>query len=162
MNNGDIIIYQTDDGKTSLEVNLKEETVWLHQKQMAELFDKNYKTISKHINNIYREAELERKATVSYFETVQIEGGRKIARNIEYYNLDVIKVHPFTDGNKRIGAFLFIWFLDANNVLYGKDGRKRIADNALVALSLLIAESKPEEKDIIVKVIVNLINKKNW
>jgi prophage maintenance system killer protein len=72
-----------------------------------------------------------------------------------------IKDHPFTDGNKRIAAFLFVWFLDANGVLYAKDGRKRIGDNALVALSLLIAESDPTEKDIIVKVIVNLINKDN-
>lgn len=73
----------------------------------------------------------------------------------------VIKDHPFTDGNKRIGAFLFIWFMDANGILYASDGRKRIGDNALVALSLLIAESRPAEKDVIVKVIVNLINKDN-
>jgi len=72
-----------------------------------------------------------------------------------------IKDHPFTDGNKRIAAFLFVWFLDANGILYAKDGHKRIGENALVALSLLIAESKPEEKDIIIKVIVNLINKDN-
>ena len=72
-----------------------------------------------------------------------------------------IKDHPFTDGNKRIGAFLFIWFMDANGILYGSDGRKRIGDNALVALTLLIAESRPAEKDVIVKVIVNLINKDN-
>ena len=72
-----------------------------------------------------------------------------------------IKDHPFTDGNKRIGAFLFIWFMDANGILYSSDGRKRIGDNALVALTLLIAESRPAEKDVIVKVIVNLINKDN-
>lgn len=73
----------------------------------------------------------------------------------------VVKNHSFVDGNKRIGAFLFVWFLDENNLLYRKDGTKRLADNALVALTLLIAESKPAEKDIITKVIVNLINREN-
>ena len=72
-----------------------------------------------------------------------------------------IKNHSFVDGNKRIAAALFLWFLEMNNYLYTKDGRKRIADNALVALCLLIAESNPKEKDIIVKVVVNLINKRN-
>ena len=73
----------------------------------------------------------------------------------------VIKNHSFIDGNKRIGAFLFIWFLDAGGILYAEDGRKRIGDNALVALTLMIAESRPEDKDIITKVIVNLINRDN-
>lgn len=73
----------------------------------------------------------------------------------------VVKNHSFVDGNKRIAAFLFLWFLDGNGILYRKDGTKRIGDNALVALTLMIAESKPEEKDVIIKVIVNLINKKN-
>lgn len=73
----------------------------------------------------------------------------------------VIKNHSFSDGNKRIAAFLFVWFLEKNNLLYGQDGRKRIADNALVAFTLMIAESKPEEKEMMVKVIVHLINSKN-
>ena len=73
----------------------------------------------------------------------------------------VVKNHAFVDGNKRIAAFLFIWYLDANGILYRADGGKRLADNALVALTLLIAESKPAEKDIICKVIVNLINREN-
>jgi prophage maintenance system killer protein len=72
-----------------------------------------------------------------------------------------IKNHSFVDGNKRIAAALFLWFLQMNNYLYSKDGRKRIPDNALVALCLLIAESNPKEKDVIVKVVINLINKKN-
>lgn len=73
----------------------------------------------------------------------------------------VVKNHAFVDGNKRIAAFLFIWFLSESNLLYRKDGSKRLADNALVALTLLIAESKPVEKDAICKVIVNLINREN-
>jgi prophage maintenance system killer protein len=80
------------------------------------------------------------------------------AANLLYF---VVKNHSFSDGNKRIAAFLFVWFLEKNAILYKADGTKRIADNALVALTLLIAESKPEEKDMMVKVIVNLINVKN-
>ena len=73
----------------------------------------------------------------------------------------IVKNHPFTDGNKRIGAFFFIWFLNLNKLLYSKEGRKRIADNALISLTLLVAESKPQDKEIITHLIVNLINKKN-
>lgn len=73
----------------------------------------------------------------------------------------VTKNHSFSDGNKRIAAMLFLWFMDKNRVLYGANGHKRIADNTLVALTLMIAESRPEEKDTIVKVVVNLINQEN-
>ncbi|MES2004718.1 MAG: virulence protein RhuM/Fic/DOC family protein [Bacteroidota bacterium] len=80
------------------------------------------------------------------------------AANLLYF---VIKNHSFSDGNKRIAAFLFVWFLEKNNILYKHDGSRKIADNALVALTLMIAESKPEEKDMMVKVVVNLINNNN-
>ena len=73
----------------------------------------------------------------------------------------VTKNHSFSDGNKRIAATLFLWFLNNNGILYRKDGSKRLADNTLVALTLMIAESKTEEKDVMVKVVVNLINQKN-
>lgn len=73
----------------------------------------------------------------------------------------VTKNHSFSDGNKRIAATLFLWFLNGNGILYNEDGTKRIADNTLVALTLMIAESRTEEKDTMVKVIVNLINKNN-
>ena len=73
----------------------------------------------------------------------------------------VTKNHSFTDGNKRIAATLFLWFMAGNGILYSPDGTKRIADNTLVALTLMIAESRTEEKDMMVKVVVNLINKNN-
>lgn len=73
----------------------------------------------------------------------------------------VVKNHSFSDGNKRIAAMLFLWFMDRNKVLYAADGHKRIADNTLVALTLMIAESRSEEKDIIIKLVVNLINQNN-
>ena len=80
------------------------------------------------------------------------------AANLLYF---LVKNHSFVDGNKRIAAALFLWFLEKNNALYGADGNKRIADNALVAMTLLIAESRPEEKDVLTRVVVNLINRRN-
>jgi len=80
------------------------------------------------------------------------------AANLLYF---VVKNHSFSDGNKRIAAFLFVWFLDRNHCLYKPDSSRRLADNALVALTLLIAESKPEDKDTMVTLVVNLINQEN-
>ena len=73
----------------------------------------------------------------------------------------LVKNHSFVDGNKRIAAALFLWFMGKNRALYRKDGSKHIADNALVAITLMIAESKPAEKDVMVKLIVNLINRRD-
>lgn len=80
------------------------------------------------------------------------------AANLLYF---IVKNHSFSDGNKRIAAFLFLYFLEKNGILFNENGEKRIADNALVALTLMIAVSNPNEKDTIIKVVVNLINKKN-
>lgn len=80
------------------------------------------------------------------------------AANLLYF---IVKNHSFTDGNKRIAAAIFVWFLQRHDFLYNAVGEKRIADNALVAFTLLIAESKPDEREIMVKVIINLINGKN-
>ncbi len=80
------------------------------------------------------------------------------AANLLYF---VIKNHSFSDGNKRIAAFLFVWFLHKNHLLYTANDSKRIADNALVAIALMIAESKPDEKEMMIKVVVSLINTRN-
>jgi death-on-curing family protein len=80
------------------------------------------------------------------------------AANLLYY---IVKNHSFSDGNKRIAAFLFLYFLEKNGLLFTETGKKRIADNALVALTLMIAVSKPDEKETMIKVIVNLINRNN-
>ena len=324
----EIEIYKSPDNKIELQVNLENETVWLSQKQMAELFDKDSDTIGLHLKNIYLEQELIEKSTTEFFSVVQTEGKRKVTRNIKYFNLDaiisvgyrvnskrgtqfrqwatqrlkdylvkgyainqkrlaeaenrfnelkqaiqlfdkvaqakeisgneaqgllkvlsdftvaldildkydhqtlkikkskskevfrisykeaikaieglknkfggsalfgnekdksfkgslagiyqtfdgkdlyptveekaahllyfVVKNHSFTDGNKRIAAFLFVWFLERNNLLYHQ-GKKVIDDNALVALTLMIAESNPDDMNMMIKVIVNLINNK--
>ncbi|MCR4812078.1 MAG: virulence RhuM family protein [Bacteroidales bacterium] len=328
--NDKIVIYQTEDGQTAIDVRLEQETVWLTANQMAFLFDRDDKTIRKHIDNAIKE-ELSDSVVVAKFATTTPHGaieGKTQTRLVNYYNLDVIisvgyrvkskrgvdfrrwanrilkdylvkgyavnerirkeqitelrqlvsmigrtiqnqpllsnnetnalfdvvvdytyaldtldnydyqrltidgttknepfhatyenamqaivslkerfgesalfgnekdesfkssigqiyqtfdgielypsteekaamllylvtKNHSFSDGNKRIAATLFLWFLNNNHILYREDGSKRIADNTLVALTLMIAESRPEEKDVMVKVVVNLINKNN-
>ena len=324
--NDKIIIYQSEDGKTQLDVKLEKETVWLTQKQIAELFGTKRPAISKHLKNIYASEELTEESTCSILEHMGNDGRQSY--NTKYYNLDAIlsvgyrvnsknatrfrqwansvlkqylvkgyainenirkhqiaelrqliqvlgrtiqqqptkttdesnalfdvvvdytyaldtldnydyqrlhiakttkeepfhatyenalheidmlrqkfggsvlfgnekdesfkssigqiyqtfdgtelypsveekaamllylvtKNHSFSDGNKRIAATLFLWFMNNNAILYRPDGTKRIADNTLVALTLMIAESKTEEKDIMVKVVVNLINQAN-
>ena len=84
-----IVIYQSDDGKTKIDVKLENETVWLSQQQMAELFTTSRTNIIEHINNIYEE-ELVEKSTVKEFLTVRKEGNRKVERKVKYYNLDMI------------------------------------------------------------------------
>ena len=327
-NNNQIIIYQTDDDQTQIDVRLENETVWLTQAQMAELFQTDRTSIVRHINKIYADDELDRDSTCAKIAQVQKEGQRTVRRSIPYFNLDMIisvgyrvnskrgvkfrqwanrvlkqylikgyainerlrhkqiselrqlvqvvsrtlqhseqqntietqdlldvvvdytyaldtldnydyerltidqttkvasfhatyenameqiqrlrdkfgasvlfgnekddsfkssigqiyqtfggeelypsveekaamllylvtKNHSFSDGNKRIAATLFLWFLNNNKILYNSDGSKRIADSTLVALTLMIAESKTEEKDVMVKVVVNLINQRN-
>ena len=327
--NNQIIIYQTEDGQTQVDVRMENETVWLTQAQMAELYHTDRTSIVRHINNIYKVEELDRESTCAKIAQVQIEGNRKVIRQIPYFNLDMIisvgyrvnakrgvqfrkwankilkeylvkgyavndrlrrdqlgelrqlgqvvgrtlqhqditatadgqalfdvvvdytyaldtldnydyerlsierttspeapfratydnamaeirrlhdkfggskwfgnekddsfkssigqiyqtfggeelypsveekaamllyvvtKSHSFSDGNKRIAATLFLWFLNNNGILYRPDGTKRLADNTLVALTLMIAESRTEEKDVMVKVVVNLINQRN-
>lgn len=90
MDAGQIILYQSQGGEAKIEVRLANETVWLTADQMAELFQRNKSTISRHIKNIYESGELEQNRTVAFFTTVQDEGGRKVERNIAYYNLDMI------------------------------------------------------------------------
>jgi len=326
---GEIAIYGA--GSKKVEVRVKGETIWLNQKQMAELFDVNVPAVNKHLNNIFDDGELEKGPAVSKMEIVRKEGARQVRRNIEFYNLDaiisvgyrvnskkatafrvwstktlkkylldgyvvnqnllmryreklseaqktltmitekagfdllkghetelfdliseyakswkileaydddkltikkthkqvkfeisydgalemmgemrdqlfrlrvnvsffgqengkklqgitgainqtfdgtdlypsveekaanllylVIKDHPFADGNKRIGSMLFIYFLENNSFLYDSNGERKISNNTLIALALLVATSDPKEKDNIVKLIINLIQK---
>jgi hypothetical protein len=86
----EIILYQTEDNRTRIEVRLEDETVWLTQRQLAELFQKDVRTINEHIQNIFEEGELQRGATIRKFRIVQAEGARSVEREVDFYNLDVI------------------------------------------------------------------------
>ena len=87
---GNFLLYQTEDGQTKIEVTLANDTVWLTADQMAELFQRNKSTISRHIKNVFESGELKPDSTVAFFATVQNEGTRRVERNIAFYNLDMI------------------------------------------------------------------------
>ncbi len=112
MNKGQIIIYQASDGSTNLDVKLENDTVWLTQGQMVELFESSKANISEHIKNIFESEELDN-STVRNFRTVRKEGEREVARELEYYNLDMIIAIGYRINSKR-GTQFRIW---ANKVL---------------------------------------------
>ena len=101
MENDKIIIYQTEDGQTQIDVRLENETVWLTQAQMAELFETDRTSIVRHINNIYKVEELDRESTCAKIAQVQIEGKRTVKRNIPYFNLDMIISVGYRVNSKR-------------------------------------------------------------
>ena len=129
----EIVLYKPQELAQSIEVRIEDETVWLNRHQIAMLFGRDVKTIGKHINNVFKEGELERNSTVANFATVQIEGGRKVERLIEYYNLDVIISVGYRVKSKQ-GTQFRIW---ANKILkdyllkgYALNNRmNRIKDN---------------------------------
>ncbi|MBE2219357.1 MAG: virulence RhuM family protein [Ignavibacteria bacterium] len=187
----EIEIYKSPENNIELQVNFDNETVWLNQYQLAELFNTDRTSIVKHLQNIYAINELDESATCAKFAQVQKEGKKLVTRIILFYNLDaiisvgyrvnqtfdkkelypgieekssmllylIIKNHSFIDGNKRIAASIFLWFLAINSFLFNNNGSKRITDNELVALCLMIASSNPKEKDLIIKVIIKLLTK---
>ena len=108
-----IVIYQTEDGQTQIDVRLENETVWLTQAQMVELFQTTKQNVSLHVGNVFKEGELEQASTVKEYLTVQKEGGRNVSRQVKYYNLDVIISVGYRVKSKRGTAFR-IW---ARNVL---------------------------------------------
>lgn len=109
----EIILYSPNDIAEHIEVRLEEETVWLNRNQISTLFGRDVKTIGKHINNVFSEGELDENSTVAKFATVQNEGGRKVERSVEFYNLDVIISVSYRVKSKQ-GTQFRIW---ANKIL---------------------------------------------
>jgi hypothetical protein len=91
-NRGAIVIFQEAQGRPGLEVRLEQDSVWLNLNQIAALFERDQSVISRHLRNVYATAELDRRATVAFFATVQGEGGRSVVRQVEYFNLDAIRL----------------------------------------------------------------------
>ena len=108
MNQSEIILYKTEDGAVKIDTIFQNETIWLTQSAMAELFGVNVPAISKHLKNIFEEGELQKEATLSKMETVQNEGGRQITRNKDFYNLDAIIAVGYRVNSKRATQFR-IW-----------------------------------------------------
>ena len=104
-NKSDIVIYESKDGHTRIDVTLDNDTVWLSLNQIAQLFGRDKSTISRHIKNIYEDGELIQEATVAKNATVQIEGGRKVCREITTYNLDMILSVGYRVNSKQATAF---------------------------------------------------------
>ena len=127
--NNEIILFETHDQEVKLSVSLENETVWLSSNQMALLFDRDEKTVRKHVNNVFKENELDKENKTQKMRV---------------------------DGCKRIAASIFLEFLGRNDALF-RNGEKVISDGALVAITLMIAESKPEEKDIMITLVMNLL-----
>ena len=152
MNSSDIKIYQVEDGKTEIQVKLHNETVWLNLMQISELFERDKSVISRHINNIYKENEIDRVATVANFATVQTEGNRKINRFVDYYNLDVIISVGYRIKSKR-GTQFRIW---ANKIL--KD--YLVKGYALNEKRLTLQNKKLKELQETIKILGNVLNYK--
>lgn len=162
-----IVIYQTEDGKTQLDVKLENETVWLTQAQMVELFDSSKANVSEHIKHIYEDGELSEEATVRKFRTVRMEGARQVTRTVTFYNLDLIISLGYRVNTKRGIAFrqwatsvlkdYLVKGYAINQRIREENYRQMVQLVRSVALTLLIAESRPDEKDTMVKVVVNLI-----
>ena len=160
MDRGEIIIYQMPDGSTNLDVRLENETIWLTQAQMVMLFERDQSVISKHIRNIFQEKELDKISVYAKFAYTATDGK---SYNVEHYNLDVIISVGYRVKSQR-GTQFRIWankVLEKNGILYKANGSRLIENNTLVALTLMIAESRTEEKDMMLKVVVNLINRNN-
>ena len=135
---GEIILYEIPEGHIQLDVRLEQETIWLNLNQLAVLFDRDKSVISRHLNKVFKEGELKRKSTVAKYATVQAEGNRKVQRNVEYFNLDAIISVGYRVNSKR-------------------GTQRRISNAALVAITLLIAESRPDEKDILARIVTHLL-----
>ncbi|MFW8600680.1 Fic family protein [Desulfobacterota bacterium M19] len=180
-----IKIYQTADGQTQINIRFEQDTVWLNRQQLAQLFDRDIKTIGKHINNVFKEGELQKDSVVAKYATTAQDGK---TYQVDHYNLDVVisvgyreqtvfgepaypsieskaahllyfvvKNHPFSDGNKRSGAFLFVDFLNRNGRLLNRRGEVIINDTGLAALTLLVAESDPKQKDTLIRLIMHML-----
>ena len=156
--NNEIVIFETEDHQVKLPITMEGETVWLNRNQMSELFDRDVKTIGKHINNALREELSVDNSTVAKFATVQIEGEREVERNIEYYSLDVIISVGYRVKSKR-GVEFRRW---ANSVLkqYILKGYA-VNDNRIKQLGEVIRIMKRTENELDSKQVLSVIEKYN-
>jgi hypothetical protein len=171
---GEVVIYEDPERRMRVDVRLEQETVWLNLNQMAALFERDKSVISRHLRNVFRDGELDPKATVAKFATVQREGNREVVRQVEYYNLDAIISVGYRVNSKR-GTQFRIWATQVlrehlvrgytvnarhkNRLVYAADGMRRISNETLVALTLLLAQSPTKDKEALTRLVVALLNR---
>jgi len=172
MEQNQIVIYQTEDGQTQIDVRLENDTVWLTQAQMAELFERTPQNITIHIGNAYREGELDKESTCKEYLQVQTEGKRKVKRSIKYYDLDVIISVGYRVKRKR-GTDFRIWArkILKQYLVKGYAINERIRKEQIGELRQLVQvvgrtiqnQELPDttESQDLLNVVVNLINQKN-
>ena len=172
MEQNQIVIYQTEDGQTQIDVRLENDTVWLTQAQMAELFERTPQNITIHIGNAYREGELDKESTCKEYLQVQTEGKRKVKRSIKYYDLDVIISVGYRVKSKR-GTDFRIWArkILKQYLVKGYAINERIRKEQIGELRQLVQvvgrtiqnQELPDttESQDLLNVVVNLINQKN-
>ena len=148
MEKNEIVLFESRDGAVTLPVSVRDESVWLTRMQMADLFDVTPQNITIHLKKVYAAGELEREATSKDFLRVQTEGGRQITRSVNCYNLDAIISVGYRVNSTRATQFR-IW---ATRIL-----KDYIADHTLVALTVMIAESKPQEKELMVNIVMTFL-----
>ncbi|MBQ6377710.1 MAG: virulence RhuM family protein [Prevotella sp.] len=172
MEQNQIVIYQTEDGQTQIDVRLENDTIWLTQAQMAELFERTPQNITIHIGNAYREGELDKESTCKEYLQVQTEGKRKVKRSIKYYDLDVIISVGYRVKSKR-GTDFRIWArkILKQYLVKGYAINERIRKEQIGELRQLVQvvgrtiqnQELPDttESQDLLNVVVNLINQKN-
>ena len=141
MEHGEIIIFQAEDGQSSLQVHLAEESVWLSQKQMADLFAKDVRTVNEHIKNVYTEGELKTEPTIRKFRIVQQEGAREVARQVDHYSLDVIISVGYRVKSQR-GTQFRIWATSVlkDHLIKGYTvNERRLAEKGLAEMEQAVA-----------------------
>lgn len=159
---GEIQVYEAADGGVRVEVRLERETVWLTQRQMAELFDTSTDNVGLHLKNIYADQELEELATAEDFSVVQSEGRRRVQRHLKHYNLDAIISVGYRVNSKR-GTRFRQWATRTlrDHLVRGYTiNRQRFEHNAQeleAALALLVAESLPKDKEVMIHLVMNML-----
>ncbi len=167
--NQEIILYQAADGRTSVALYARDSKIWLNQQKMAELFATSKQNISLHVNNVLKDSELSADSVVKEFLTTAADGKQY---NVVFYSLEMILAVGYRVRSVRgtqfrqwatrnLSEYLVKGFLMDDERLKNPDGMPLIGNNTLVALTLMIAESRPEEMEVMIKVVVNLINKRN-
>lgn len=165
MSDQDIVIYTGSGVELSLPLDRERETVWASQAQIEDLFGVDQSGVSRHIRNIFRDAEVDRESTMQKVHIAlpvdQGFAGQDVYPSVEEKAANllylVVKDPPLYDGNKRSAAALFVTFLARNGILYDSDGNLRITNSALAAITLMVAMSDPKEKELMIALLIRMI-----